>query len=175
MFVCLLECIKHPCVGVIQCNSRHEIKVHVSVFSGEIKIANKVCKLRFRVIALITLCQELWSRCLVYLLNIVLFCSQIPYTTDCAYAFTEDITCNIWCGCLHSTVAVLQYIVCVLGKALYKYSAWNDEFLFLDNCTWQLILPTFRLDALVHLKANEAKAWGPQFIATSSLAGVRHC
>ena len=45
-------------------------------------------------------------------------------------------------------------------KGYYTYDItlkhiWSGEFLFLDNCTWQLILSTFRLDALVLLKAQK--------------------
>ena len=42
----------------------------------------------------------------------------------------------------------------------YMFMKWR-KVLFLDNFIWQeLTLPVFWLDALVLLKANEAKSWG---------------
>ena len=58
----------------------------------------------------------------------------------------------------------MQYFVDLIFREMVSFSSLTTV---LDNN-----LPTFRLDALVVLKANDG---GPQFIATSSLAGARHC
>ena len=68
---------------------------------------------------------------------------------------------------MHITCTCIVHVVVIRPENLMSFSFLTTA---LDNLA---IKRTFRLDALVLLKANEAKAWGPQFIATSRLAGAR--
>ena len=110
---------------------------------------SRYCCLTFIIITT-CVCITIWS--FAYILNK----SVLNFSFLSRYQHTKPKKI-VQLHTLWSTMIILKWTYLVKGVEISQLLlwTWNDKFLFLDNN-----LPTFWLDALVLLKANEAKAWG---------------